>query len=452
MHRQVRERQAALEFQALHDPLTHLPNRALLKDRIEHSIENAKRSGGKLALLLLDLDRFKDVNDTLGHHIGDKLLKKIAVRISGLVRATDTVARLGGDEFAILLELTETEYAQELGQRIAAELANVYHVDVHELYVGASIGIAFYPEDGQDSETLMRHADVAMYDAKRSNLNLVRYDEDHDEHTQDKLALIADLRSAIETDELQLYYQPKLAISSNSIVGFEALLRWHHPRHGMIMPVKTIELAENTGMIGNITTWVLRRALVEYSGLTKGQNNLHVAVNISPKTLVDPDFPQLVWKLLQETNVPPHALVLEITEGAVTSEHVLGNKMLASLSAMGVGISLDDFGSGMSSLRHLKMLPVAELKIDMSFVVNMLADTNDETIVKSTIDLGHNMDLRVVAEGVEDLKVFNKLKEMGCDIVQGFFIAPPMTLAEASECDDRRLTSKSVTGTQSIAI
>jgi len=433
MHRQVRERQAALEFQALHDPLTQLPNRALVLDRIEHAIAIAKRESGQLGLLLLDLDRFKEVNDTLGHHVGDRLLEQIAVRISRLVRVTDTVARLGGDEFAVLLESTDRTQAQALAQRIVGALDKVFHVDGHSLYIGVSVGIAFYPDDGEDSETLVRHADVAMYEAKRSNQGFVTYDKEHDSHSQEKLKLVADLRAAIENDGLALHYQPKVDIGSGRVIGFEALLRWQHPQHGMIMPLETIQLAENTGLIGNITPWVLETALTEYSRLVGVRDDVHMAVNISPRTFLNPEFPVIVQGVLDATGVPASSLMLEITEGAITSDHVLGNSIIGALSSMGVGISLDDFGSGMSCLRHLKSLPVVELKIDMSFVVNMLQDQNDAAIVKSTIDLGHNMGLRVVAEGVEDLRIFHKLKELECDIAQGYFITSPMPLDELVE-------------------
>lgn len=421
----------ALQHQALHDALTKLPNRTLLNDRVEQSIRTAKRQGTSLVLLLADLDRFKEVNDTLGHHQGDQVLIQVAEYLSHVVRGSDTVARLGGDEFAVLLPSATLEDAQGVCRKIIASLEKPFVIEGHSFLMGVSIGIAVYPDHGNDVTTLMQRADVAMYAAKRQHSGYKVYEPDQDQHSLETLSLMSDLRVAIESNEqLMLYYQPVIDLTQGRVTGVEALARWQHPQYGLLQPDDFIPLAEQTGLIKPLTTWVLKTAERQSKRWEEQGLELRIAVNLSAHNLHDLNFPEKFLDIIEHDHVSMPRLRLEITETTIMSGATNGLNALNQLSARGVRISIDDFGTGYSSLNYLKRLPVDEIKIDRSFVTHMTIDENDQVIVRSTIDLAHNMGLKVVAEGVEDEATYNLLKRLHCDSIQGFYISVPLPAVE----------------------
>jgi len=423
---QKRDR-AALHHQALHDALTGLPNRAMLQTRLEE-ILYVQRDTDRAALLLLDLDHFKDVNDTFGHPAGDRLLQHVATRLATCLRQNDDdlIVRLGGDEFAVLLSKADEASARVVAARITASLDQPFLVHEQEMHIGVSLGIALYPDHGDDGETILRHADIAMYVAKRSDQSIVLYTREHDLHSPDRVVLMTDLRRAIEHDELVLHYQPKVLPGTGRVVGVEALVRWLHPTHGLVRPDAFIPMAESIGLIKQLTWQVLEKALRQHSCWRAAGLTLDIAVNLSPSSLRDPRFVETVIALLLRYNVQPARLRLELTESAIMSDHVQAVAVLRRLTTHGVHISIDDFGSGYSSLLYLKQLPVDELKIDKTFVQQMSTTEADTTIVAATVDLAHNLGLHVVAEGVEDCATLDLLTTVGCDIVQGYYIAPPL--------------------------
>lgn len=426
MSKQVRERQNALQHQAMHDSLTGLPNRTLLQDRLEQAIHHADRDGSSFAFMIMDLDRFKEINDSLGHHIGDHLLHEVGKRLILTLREVDTVARIGGDEFAILISNSDEKSAPKAAEKLNHALAEPFEIDQLKLYVGGSIGIAMYPQHGPDARTLVQRADVAMYMAKRGKLQHSFYDPSQDEYTIDRLTLITDLRHALEQQELALYYQPKLDIALNSVVGAEALLRWKHPVHGYIPPEQAINLAEHTGLIIPLTYWVLDQAIDQCSQWHQADHPIKVSVNLSVHTFRDNALVDNIQGYLQRHALAAEHLVLEITESAMMANPTQAIETLNRLDAMGVQLSIDDFGTGFSSLAYLKKLPVDELKIDKAFVLNMDQDPDDEVIVRSTVDLAHNLRLNVTAEGVETQAAWEILAQLGCDTAQGYLISRPL--------------------------
>ena len=428
-----KEMEETLRRQALHDVLTNLPNRILLLDRLEQAAVTIDRTGQPLALLLLDLDRFKEVNDTFGHDYGDQLLQQVAARLSGALRASDTVARLGGDEFAVLLPGADEQGASQAARTLLAALDSPIVVDDHCFPIRASVGIALGPAHGADAPTLLRHADVAMYVAKRATSGYVLYDPTQDQHSADRLALIADLRQAIDRDELLLHYQPKVEVATGHVHSVEALVRWRHPQRGLIPPDQFIPLAEHTGLIGPLTLWVLETALRQNQRWQQAGRPLAVAVNLSMGNLHDPALTDLIAGLLQRYEAPHASLCLELTESTVMADVTRTRAILVRLAALGVRLSVDDFGTGYSSLAYLSRLPVAEIKIDRSFVQQMGAEEADAAIVRSTIDLGHSLGLQVVAEGVEDRETWDALALLGCDLAQGYYLSRPMPAEEVEQ-------------------
>ncbi len=416
-------------YQALHDPLTDLPNRILFQDRAGVALRAAARSGDTVAVLLLDLNRFKEVNDTLGHQYGDYLLLRVADRLRGCLRASDSVARLGGDEFAILLPVSGWEEALAATQRVDAALHEPFSMHDITLDVDASIGIAL-AEPGDDVETLLRHADVAMYEAKAAHHTFARYEASRDDNDLSRLVRLGDLRRGIAAGELTLHYQPKLSTRTGELTSVEALVRWQHPTLGLLQPDEFIPLAENTAIIHALTTEVLRLALTQARKWADAGRPTPVAVNISARSLLDPRFPAHVRELLDAHGVAPGLLGLELTETAVMSDHDLALAVLKSLDSMGVSLSIDDFGTGYSSMSYLKTMPVRELKIDRTFVIGMANDPDSAVIVRSAVDLGHNLGMTVVAEGVEDSTTRSDLSDMGCDLVQGYQICRPVPAEE----------------------
>jgi diguanylate cyclase (GGDEF)-like protein/PAS domain S-box-containing protein len=428
-------RQARLnEHQALHDPLTGLPNRLLFGERIGQAIRQAKRAGTRLAVVLLDLDRFKEVNDSLGHSAGDQLLSSIAKRMRESVRGADTVARLDGDEFGVLLpDLGTPADALPVVQRIRAALERPISVHSLPLAVEASIGIAMYPDHGADAQVLIQRADVAMYDSKRDSAAFTFYDEGSHEYDLTRLTLVAELRRAIAEHELLLHYQPKAAMESGEVRSVEALLRWEHPERGMVFPDSFIPIAQQTGLIGPLTLYVIDAALRQGREWRDAGLHLSISVNLSTRNLLDCDFPKQVAALLARWEMEPRSLELEVTESSMLANPTRAETVLRALSELGIRLSIDDFGTGYSSLSYLRQLPVDEIKIDRSFVLGMGDEADDAVIVRSTVDLGRNLGLDVVAEGVETLEVWNRLRDLGCPTAQGYFLSrpvPPQELAD----------------------
>jgi len=432
MQSAIATREDEIRYQATHDALTGLPNRTLFLDRLSYAIAGAKRNvgspvGPSVGMIMMDVDRFKEINDTLGHQVGDQLLIDIGRRLEHTLRQSDTVARLGGDEFAVMFTAPTFKHAEDVAARIVGAFdAPIILGDV-SIDVNASLGIALYPAHADDAGTLMRHADIAMYDAKREHSGIAVYEPGRDEHTLRRLSLIMDLRQAITRDELELYFQPKADVESERVVHAEALVRWNHPRHGVMRPDEFIPLAEQSGKIGLITKWVIRKAIAQCAEWRRDGLDLTIAVNLSALDLFDSELPIFISGLLTEARLPPASLVLEITESAVMKDAAFAQKMLADLKRRGVCLAIDDFGTGYSSLAHLKRLPVDELKIDKSFVLNLSESAADDlVIVRSTIELGHNMGLVVIAEGVETAESWAILKRLGCDMAQGYFMTKPL--------------------------
>jgi diguanylate cyclase (GGDEF)-like protein/PAS domain S-box-containing protein len=424
-HEQLREQMEKVEHQALHDDLTSLPNRTLFRDRVEQALLRARRNGSSFAVMLVDLDRFKDVNDTLGHQSGDALLTDVAARLLRTLREGDTVARLGGDEFGILAtELSDAATAGLIADKLRLALGAPIAVAGLEIEVEASVGIAIFPEHGADVETLIRHADISMYVSKDTHTPIV-YATEYDHNSLARLTLVGELRRALEREELVVYYQPQADAVTGEVRRVEALVRWQHPEHGLLAPDKFIPLAEQSGLIRSLTRYVLDASLCQCNTWSKEGHSVGVAVNITGRELVDLRFPDEVAELLGKWNVEPSQLELEITETTILTDPLRAHAVLTRLSELGVRLAIDDFGSGHSSLGYLKRLPINVLKIDKSFVLNLTNNTEDAVIVRSTIDLGHNLDLEVIAEGVETEEAKSRLTALGCDGLQGFLLGRP---------------------------
>jgi diguanylate cyclase (GGDEF)-like protein/PAS domain S-box-containing protein len=422
---------SSLRHQAMHDGLTGLPNRTMLFDALDHAINAARDDKSMLALMLMDLDRFKEVNDTFGHHFGDMLLKQVAFRVQNQMRQGDIVARLGGDEFAIVLPRTSDATSTALtARRILNTLEQPFVVEGQVLEVGASIGIALFPEHGADARTLLRRADVAMYAAKKKESGYSFHRDDHESRTPDQLALVVELRSAMERDELELHFQPKLHLRSGIMTRAEVLIRWNHPQRGHLPPGYFVPIAERTGLIRAMTDWVLDRVLAQCRIWQDEGAPIHVAVNISAKSLLDQSLPSKVQTALDRWRVDPRFLKIEITESSIMADPAHALAILSMLQSMGVRLSVDDFGTGYSSLTHLRQLPIDEIKIDKSFVTGMRTSEADAAIVRTVIDLGHNLGKQVCAEGVEDEETWEMLADLGCDLAQGYWIARPMPGAD----------------------
>lgn len=423
----IAERESKIIDLAYLDRLTGLPNRALFNERLQEAMSVAEKMDYPLSVMMMDLDRFKYVNDTLGHHIGDLLLIEVGKRLrSNLPRESDTLARLGGDEFAILLPTDNAVAAQSAALHILEALEQPLTIEGQLVDVSASVGIVSYPDHGSDVNTLLRRADVAMYTAKRANLGFALYDVRNDQHNPERLSLMSELRMAVEHDQLKLYYQPKVDLATNSVKYVEALVRWVHPVRGFIAPDQFIPFAEQTGYIKTISRWVADRAVRQCREWRDMGIELDVSINVSARDLINSGLPETIEALLKKHNVSPRWIWIEITESAILDDPNHAIETLDRLHALGVRLSIDDFGTGYSSLTYLKRMPVDELKIDKSFVMGMAEDKDDETIVRSTIDLGHNMGLKVVAEGVESEAMLDRLKVLHCDLAQGFHVSRPL--------------------------
>jgi diguanylate cyclase (GGDEF)-like protein len=414
-----------IRYLALHDSLTGLPNRVLLADRLEREVQAFRRTGRAVALLLMDLDGFKDINDTLGHHVGDVVLTRIGARLTEVVRQTDTVARLGGDEFAIVLSDVEPGEAERVAVKLLAAVEEPLEVEDMGLGVRASVGIALVPDHGTDTSTLLRCADVAMYRAKQLGMGSLTYDADFDHHDVRRLALVAELREALEADELVCHYQPIIDLRDRELTSVEALVRWRHPVLGLVGPEQFVPVAEQTGLIKPLTWWVLRSALTQVRLWEDQHHPLAVAVNISACVLHDPELVDRVHQLLSEAGVAGERLELEITESGMMANPGAAMETLTRLAALGIRLAIDDFGTGYSSLAYLQRLPVHDIKVDRSFVADMADNSTDASIVRSVIELGHSLGLRVTAIGVEDEPTLDLLTELGCDAIQGYLVGVP---------------------------
>ena len=417
-----------LRHQATHDGLTNLPNRTHLFDRLEQNIVAARQAGGMLALLVMDLDRFKEVNDTFGHHFGDMLLKQVAFRLRNQLREGDTVARLGGDEFAMVLdEVADANVAARIARNILHALEQPFVVEDQALEVGASIGIALFPSHGGDARTLLRLADTAMYNAKQGQTGYSFHREQVEARSPDQLAIVVEMRSALERNEFELYYQPKIHLRSGLMTRAEVLLRWMHPKRGMVVPAVFIPIAERTGIIHAMTDWLFERAMAQARAWQDAGAPVHLAVNISAKSLLDQSLPTKVQALLDRWQVDPRFLKIEITESSIMADPAHALAIMSMLQSMGVRLSIDDFGTGFSSLTHLRQLPIDEIKIDKSFVGGMRTSEADAAIVRAVIDLAHHLGKQVCAEGVEDEATLVMLRESGCDLAQGYWISRPVS-------------------------
>jgi diguanylate cyclase (GGDEF)-like protein len=429
-----RERNLASQrvaYLAYHDSLTDLPNRALFLDRLQQAILRSHRDEKGLAVLLIDLDGFKEINDALGHHAGDAVLQEVAARLRGALRASDTVARLGGDEFAVLLPGTDVNRAELAARKVLHDFQHPFVADGRPLLVSASIGIAGVPWHASTSDEVLRHADAAMYQAKNDKTGYVVYKPNADGRGSSRVSLASSMRQAIDGRQFELDYQPIVHIHTNTVVSIESLVRWNHPELGRLLPDDFIRVAEHTGLVNPLTSWVLERALSEWPRAAR-PDTCGISVNISPRSLHHAAFAGRIRETLEAFGMPPSSLVLEITESLVMSDPEGSIRCLDELHEMGVRLVVDDFGKGYSSLSYLRRLPVDEIKIDRSFIIG-LADGEDDTLVKCMIELAHNLGLRVVAEGVENEAVYQQLGELNCDAAQGYFVQRPASAPDTAK-------------------
>ncbi len=418
---------AQRQHESLHDDLTALPNRSLFRMRAVRALEQAKDRGTRVAVVLIDLDHFKEVNDTLGHHVGDGLLREIAQRVTAALPGL-TVARLGGDEFAVVIpDAQGTAQVAALAEQAMTRLREPLLADGVRLGVQASMGFALYPDHADTIDTLLQRADIALYQAKDNRGNVQAYRPEQDTHSVRRLSLHADLHAAVTSPEITMVYQPQVDAATGRPVSIEALMRWHHPVHGTISPDAFIPLAENSGAIAPLTRRAVAASLAVLDGLLAGQHDLTVAVNLSPRLLSDLEVPRWIAAQLEEAGIPAARLAVEVTENSIAADPKRAMHVLAQLRDLGVRIAIDDFGTGYSSMSYLAKLQPDDLKIDKSFVMQMLTDDTSAVIIRSTIELAHGLGLQVIAEGVENQSTYDALTALGCDRMQGYHISRPLT-------------------------
>lgn len=428
--------QETLRLQATRDPLTGLPNRLLFSDRLTHDLSHARRRGEVLGTMFLDLDNFKLINDTLGHGIGDELLKQVAERLTRTLRDVDTVARMGGDEFTVVLtDIENAENAENVARKTLAAFKQSFDVRGHEIFITPSIGISLFPNDGEDAETLVKNADTAMYRAKDKGKNsCCVFTEALNHASVERITLDRNLRKAVERNEFIIHYQPRLSITTGRILGAEALVRWKHPQRGIIQPKQFIPVAEETGLIVPIGEFVLREACRQNKAWQDAAlPPIGMAVNVSARQFHREDLQKVVKRTLEETGLDPHNLELELTESALMQNTDAATGILEDLRDMGIKLSLDDFGTGYSSLSYLKRFPIHAVKLDQSFVKDITTSTDDAAIAGAVIAMAHSMKLQVIAEGVETLEQLEFLRSLGCDEMQGYFVSRPVP---ANECEE----------------
>lgn len=434
---ELAELNAEMAHQAMHDPLTGLPNRLLIHERIAHAIAQARRLDGEVAILMLDLNNFKDINDTLGHAYGDELLQQVARRLPSTLRESDTVGRLGGDEFAIVLPSANVDEAAMVAQKISDCLDEGFVVEEQPLAVTASIGGAVYPDHGTDHSTLLRCADIAMYISKQRKSSFTAYDKVHDQHSPQRLSLVVDLRNAIEQNEIELYYQPIVDLRTGKVTMAEALLRWEHSSLGAVAPAEFVPIAENVGLINSLTSWVLESAIRQCSDWRRAGYQVRVSVNLSARNLIDPGLPGRLSGLISRYGVPAEAIRLEVTESAIMANPNRIYEIINHENLSGMSVAIDDFGTGYSSLSYLKKLPVTDVKIDRTFIVDMPDSDDDKMIVQAVIDLAHNLGHRVVAEGIENSRILEYLMRMKCGYGQGYLFSKAVRASELQGVSDR---------------
>jgi diguanylate cyclase (GGDEF)-like protein len=426
LFRRIADQNTQLEFQARHDQLTALPNRSAISDILQARISNAELNREKIIFCLVDINALKEVNDSLGHETGDILLRQVAERLQETVRASDQIGRFGGNKFAIILNHAQSDAIESICNKLLANFESIFEIKEHSLYVRVIIGVTIFPDHANNAPALIQRAETALHKAKRLAMDFVIYDEASDNTSAQRLGLIHDLRNAIHNDELELYYQPQLDMHHGVITSVEALARWIHPQHGFIPPDVFIDIAERTGLIGPLTDWVLRTAVEQCARWKNMGKSIKISVNLSTYNLHDETLGEQISNLITYWGITPDLLCLEITETAMMQDPEHAKKILKKLDNIGFRISIDDFGTGYSSLGYLKQLPLDELKIDKSFVINMSHDENDASIVRATVGLAHDIGLEVVAEGVEDQDAQNELKRLGCEYIQGYHIGRPM--------------------------
>lgn len=426
------EKQA--NYTATHDTLTDLPNRALFYDRVEQSILSATSQSKLLSVLLIEIANFKEIYDTLGRNSSDMVLKQLAARLQGVVLGSDKVARIDGNIFAVLLSdgIDESEPVL-LAKYIQTALEPVFIVDKLHIPVHVNVGIVHFPEHGEDVDTLVQKAGVALFMAAKSNEGYAVYAPAFDDHSPRRLTLMSELRRAIESNQLELYYQAKVALQTSELFGVETLVRWHHPKHGFIPPDEFIIMAERTRMIRPLTVWVIKEAFRQCALWHAQGKDLTVSINLSTRDLHDPELPDLISGIAASTGIKPKWMIFEITESSIMTDPDSALEIIKRLNRMGYQFSIDDYGTGYSSLAYLKKMPLAELKIDRSFVMDILSSENDEVIVNATINLAHNLGLHVTAEGVENEEIMTKLTDLGCDLAQGYHLNKPLPVNEFNQ-------------------
>jgi diguanylate cyclase (GGDEF)-like protein len=437
LNKQLVESSKELEFLSLYDPVTALPNRSLFYDRFTRHLTEAIHNESAVGVLLINIDSFKDINDALGHDRGDELLNKIARRFEAEINNNETLASLGGDEFIIVLPDHDQEKVIKRAEKIINSLNHAFTMEQHKIVLNVSIGVTFYPEHGSTISGLLSHAGFAMYEAKNSNLNVCVYNPDNDHLSQGHLAMVADVRKALHEKQFELYYQPKINAASGRVTAVEALGRWRSKKHGNVPPKIFISVLEQNGLINEYTYWAIKTALKEARSWRRSRGAMRVAVNLSPQTLMHPDFKDNFDRIIKNKR-DGELLTFEITENLFLSEFDRLADVLMRICSLGVELSIDDYGTGYSSLSRLRRLPVSELKIDQSFIKELVDNKDDQAVVHSTIELAHNLGLSVVAEGVEDQAALDLLVKLGCDSVQGFLVSKPLTLKQFNAFVDNR--------------
>ena len=442
LYQRLANQKMEIEHQSRHDPLTSLPNRHTIGEIIEEIIDSNDNELDNVLLCLVDVNGLKDVNDSLGHEYGDDLLCKVSERLKDVLRSSDQVGRFGGDKFAVVLKHSNNTAIEEFCTRLLSTFDRAFHIKGHSLYLGATLGIAKYPEHAENAQTLIQKSEIALHSAKDASKDFFIFDANKDQRNPARLNLANDLRHAIRDGQLSLYYQPQLDLRSGKMVGVEALARWNHPEHGFIPPDTFVAIAERTGLIKQLTEFVFTTAIKQCAEWRRTVQSFAISINLSARNLHDETLPKQVARLIRHWKIIPEQICLEITETAMMADPEHARELLEELDRLGVKISIDDFGTGYSSLTYLKKLPVDEIKIDKSFVMNMNNSENDASIIRATVGLAHDLGLTVVAEGVENQASQDALKQMGCEIAQGYHICKPAPAEEITKLLSQPVTKK----------